>query len=69
MTTLDDIMTPQEVAELARISPATLSRLTKANKIPHTRISARIVRYQRSKIEAWIGKDTTERTNGQSDVR
>lgn len=51
---IEPMLTPEEVAELLKISKATLCRMTKRGEIPHKRIGDRIVRYQRAAIVAWM---------------
>jgi excisionase family DNA binding protein len=51
---LEPMLTPEQVTELLQVSKSTLCRLTKRGEIPHKRIGERIVRYNRSEIEAWM---------------
>lgn len=53
--TLTDIMSPKEVAEFYGLSMATLSTWRTTGKGPKFfRMGARLVKYERSDIEAWI---------------
>ncbi len=52
-TDLEVMLTPEEVADLLKVSKSTLCRLTKRGEIPHKRLGDRVVRYLRSEIAAW----------------
>ena len=48
------LLTYDEVAQWLALPPGTLYGLVHKGEIPHVRISARIVRFEREALEAWI---------------
>jgi excisionase family DNA binding protein len=52
-TVADELLTADEVAELLRVTPASVYAETRHNRIPHVRLG-RYVRYRRQSLDAWI---------------
>jgi excisionase family DNA binding protein len=53
------LLTIKEVAELLRVAEATVYRLVKRGDLPAIKPSAKITRFRKSDIEAFLNKYTT----------
>jgi len=68
---LDDkpeILTPDEVADLLRVSRGTINKLVAANAIPFVSIGKRALRFKREAVMKWFREQRTilfARKNGQ----
>ena len=72
------LLTSKAVCKLLDISPATLSRMVRTNRIPYVLLSTGrrklIVRFREAELEAWVERNqapqavlAVHRTNGQQD--
>ncbi|MGC9261860.1 MAG: helix-turn-helix transcriptional regulator [Phycisphaerae bacterium] len=59
-TTENGLLTTREAAQLIGCTEGTLEvwRCTKRYAIPHIRIGARMIRYRRAALEAWLESRT-----------
>lgn len=51
---MNDIITAKEAAQLTRLKVATIHRLARSGKIPHSKPNGKNVYFRRSDIEAWM---------------
>ena len=51
---MNDIITAKEAAQLTRLKVATIHRLARSGKIPHSKPNGKNVYFLRSDIEAWM---------------
>jgi excisionase family DNA binding protein len=56
-----EIMTPDEVAELLRVSRRTINNLVATEAIPFVRIGRRVVRFKRHAITKWLREQNTQK--------
>jgi predicted DNA-binding transcriptional regulator AlpA len=68
MASLERMLTAEEVAEILRISPKTLSNWRSKHKGPPSLRYGGIVLYSESRLTAWIDQNTEE-TDGQDTPR
>lgn len=53
----DDLLTTQEVAAKARVSPATVTRWAKDGTLTSIRLGGRLLRFRRSDVDAFLSPD------------
>jgi excisionase family DNA binding protein len=58
-----EILTPDEVAELLRVSRSTINRLVASQAIPFIKIGNRVVRFKRQAVTKWL-RDRIPRRKG-----
>lgn len=58
------ILTPDEVAELLRVSRGTINHLVAANAIPFVRIGKRRIRFKREVVMQWFREQRTKTKGG-----
>ncbi|MGO9379432.1 MAG: helix-turn-helix transcriptional regulator [Dissulfurispiraceae bacterium] len=51
---MDNLLTAEDVCRLLVIAPSTLYHWTMQNKIPHVKLSRKMVRFRESEILRWI---------------
>ena len=54
-----EILTPDEVAELLRVSRGKINQLVAANAIPFVRIGKRRIRFKREAVMKWFREQRT----------
>ena len=56
----DDLLTPEQAAELLQMAPITLAiwRSQRIGDLPYIKLSSKAIRYRRSDIEAWLARRT-----------
>ncbi len=52
----NEFLTYKQASDLLQIQIGTLYSLVSQKRIPHIRISGRMVRFQKSEMESWIKK-------------
>ena len=50
----EELMTPEQVCEMLKISKSTLYKKVSKRKIPHIKISNKILRFSKVEIERWL---------------
>jgi excisionase family DNA binding protein len=53
---MNNLLKTDEVAELLKVKKSTIYSLVHRNKIPHIKISHKILRFRQSEIEAWLDR-------------
>jgi len=53
--TMENLLTPQEIAEVLGVSKSTIYQWTHQEYIPHVKLG-RFVRFRKSQIEIWLEK-------------
>jgi excisionase family DNA binding protein len=51
---MQDLMTYEDTRKLLNMKIGTLYALVSRGQIPHLRLGRRLVRFERSKLEAWV---------------
>ena len=62
---METLMTLQEVAAFMRLSKCTIRRYVRKREIPFYKVS-KVLRFRRSEIETWIGKNQKAIEAGQA---
>jgi excisionase family DNA binding protein len=56
-----EILTPDELAELLRVSRSTINRLIASQSLPFIRIGNRVVRFKRQAVTKWFREQNTKK--------
>ena len=56
-----EILTPDEVADLLRVSRSTINRLIASQAIPFIKIGNRVVRFKRQAVTKWFQEQNTKK--------
>jgi|TARA_R100000482_G_C5045505_1_gene110277 excisionase family DNA binding protein len=49
-------MNIKQVAEYLQVSPKTIRRLTKTKKLPFVKVSHKVLRFNKSRVDAWVSR-------------
>ena len=49
-------MNIKQVAEYLQVSPKTIRRLTKIKKLPFVKVSHKVLRFNKSRVDAWVSR-------------
>ena len=53
---IEKLLSVDEVSEMLGVTKATIYSWTSRNKIPHIKLSKRLLKFRKNDIEAWIAK-------------
>jgi excisionase family DNA binding protein len=53
---IEKLLSVDEVSEMLGVTKATIYSWTSRNKIPHIKLSKRLLKFSKNDIEAWIAK-------------
>ena len=59
-----EVLTPDEVAELLRVSRGTVNRLVAAKAVPFVRIGKRRIRFKSEAVIKWFREQHTKNNGG-----